>query len=264
MASLAIQSRLGWGNPDVSGFRSAHVVTISVAGVKVAVHVDVAPIFSALLIGLDALLRRAQAHLDVDDRADDWGYANRDVRGVTGSRSYHAWGLAVDVNATENVLGKRVTTFPLAATRALAADLGLRWGLDYSGRPDPMHFEFIGGVSDARRICARLAAPPLPLPPLRTFPTTELPELHMGRRIEVTVPVLDSDGRGWIRLDGVQWPDVPFGRLVSVRPRGSHPGRDRAYWPIPEFGEQDDGGKTLLSIEGGTPGGSTVFWLVVA
>jgi hypothetical protein len=84
------------------------------------------------------------------------------------------------------------------------------------------------------------------------------------KRIEVLVPALDDQGRGFIRLDGAPWPHVPFGRLVSVRPQGSNPARDHDYWPLCEFGEQDDAGKTLLTIEGGRPSGPCRFWLVVA
>lgn len=105
------------------------------------------------------------------------------------------------------------------------------------------------------------AAPPPPPPPFRVVRDWQEDPLQ---RIELVIP-LDDQGRGWRRLDGTSGtPDVPFGRLVSVRPQGSAPGRDKAYWPLVETGEQDDGGVTLLTVEGGTPGGQARVWLHVA
>ena len=81
---------------------------------------------------------------------DDWGYANRDIRGYPGHKSYHAWGLAIDLDATENVLGSSKTTFPVFKTRAIVEDLRfVTWGYEWQdSRPDPMHFE-IHGTKDA-------------------------------------------------------------------------------------------------------------------
>jgi len=36
-------------------------------------------------------------------------------------------------------------------TEAIAARWGFRWGGVYTTTPDPMHFEFLGSVSDARQ-----------------------------------------------------------------------------------------------------------------
>lgn len=94
------------------------------------------------------------------ERVDDWGFANRDIRGFPGSKSYHAWGLAIDVDATENPMGVRNTSFlHRARVRRVCALLGLRWGLDYSGRPDAMHFEFTGSRARARWLRSRLTKP---------------------------------------------------------------------------------------------------------
>jgi len=74
---------------------------------------------------------------------DDWGYAFRNVRGSTDRLSCHSSGTAIDLNATRHVLGK-VGTFPpekVPMIRALAKKYGLKWGGDYKGRADEMHFE---------------------------------------------------------------------------------------------------------------------------
>jgi hypothetical protein len=65
------------------------------------------------------------------------------VRGSTDKLSNHASGTAIDLNATKHALGK-VGTFPsekVAMIRALAKKYGLKWGGDYKGRADEMHFE---------------------------------------------------------------------------------------------------------------------------
>lgn len=81
-------------------------------------------------------------------------------------------------------------------------------------------------------------------------------------RLQMTIN-LDDMGRGWVPLDGIDGrPKVPFGDLISVRPQGSNPMRD-GYWPVPETGEQNHNGLTLLTVEGGSPGGSTTLFLVV-
>ena len=74
---------------------------------------------------------------------DDWGYAFRNVRGSSDRLSCHSSGSAIDLNATKHPLGK-VGTFPpekVPMIRALAKKYGLKWGGDYKGRADEMHFE---------------------------------------------------------------------------------------------------------------------------
>ena len=77
---------------------------------------------------------------------DDWGYAERAIRGGV-SLSNHASGTAGDVNATRWPLGSDASIYLTAAEIArinekLKEYRGcIRWGQNYSGRKDPMHFE---------------------------------------------------------------------------------------------------------------------------
>lgn len=87
---------------------------------------------------------------------DDWSYADRPVRGGS-STSNHASGTAVDANATQHPLGtspyanfsnKQISNIHGLLHRARRV---IRWGGDYSGRKDPMHFEInasAGAVAD--------------------------------------------------------------------------------------------------------------------
>jgi hypothetical protein len=101
-----------------------------------------------------------------------WGYACRAIAG-TNQPSNHSWGTAVDINAPVNPRKRPLTTNIPRPVREMWKANGFRWGGDYSlSTPDPMHFEFMGSVSDARRITARLrrflgaaSGAPRPQPP---------------------------------------------------------------------------------------------------
>lgn len=77
-----------------------------------------------------------------------YGYENRDNVNSPGTPSFHSYGLAVDINAGANpngvsaasVQGRR-GAIPMGLARSLASQLGMLWGGDFSGTPDPMHFE---------------------------------------------------------------------------------------------------------------------------
>ena len=83
---------------------------------------------------------------------DDWGYAERPIRGSSTTLSNHASGTALDLNATRHPLGVPTTrTFTDAQIRKIRARLRdfdecIRWGGDYTGRPDAMHFEINASV----------------------------------------------------------------------------------------------------------------------
>jgi hypothetical protein len=89
---------------------------------------------------------------------DDWGYAYRNVRGSTDRLSCHSSGTAIDLNATKHALGK-VGTFPaekVPMIRALAKKYGLKWGGDYKGRIDEMHFEVEIAPAKAEALITKL------------------------------------------------------------------------------------------------------------
>lgn len=92
---------------------------------------------------------------------DDWGYAERNVRG-SGDISNHASATAVDINATRHVLGAR-DTFTPAQAQEIRTILGevdnvVRWGGDYTRRADEMHFEIVGTPEEVSRVAERLRA----------------------------------------------------------------------------------------------------------
>src|SRR5215203_5292642 len=76
-----------------------------------------------------------------------WGFNCRCISG-TSTPSNHSWGLAVDINAPSNPQRHPLTTDMPDWMPYLWNDYGFRWGGDYSGTPDAMHYEFMGSVQD--------------------------------------------------------------------------------------------------------------------
>lgn len=95
---------------------------------------------------------------------DDWGYAFRPVRGFA-TLSRHAYGLAIDLNATEHPLAVDHTFTDaeekLIRRRLKRYDGCIRWGGDYSGRKDAMHFEIDRPLADCERVAKELMGTPV-------------------------------------------------------------------------------------------------------
>lgn len=163
----------GWG-PGWPTNRSSDMATIRAAksGARFTVHRDIAPIVKYLIDEVEArgyLIDHGPGDVD-----DDWSYANRPIRGRNVA-SNHSWGLAIDINAQD---------FPLGSSKRLPqwivdlfTDLHFEYGGDWSGRKDPMHFEFAGSRGQAQWIAASLGAhavegskprPPASVPPVFT------------------------------------------------------------------------------------------------
>lgn len=113
-----------------------------------------------LLLALAGEFDRTVENIDAPQEVmDDWGYAERPIRGGT-TLSNHASGTAIDLNATQHPLGTNpadnFTPAQIAAIRrALIRAQGcVRWGGDYTGRKDPMHFEIIKGETACRAALA--------------------------------------------------------------------------------------------------------------
>jgi hypothetical protein len=95
---------------------------------------------------------------------DDWGYAFRPIRGYSSDLSNHASGTADDLNATDHPLGVDHTFSPKeidAIHKRLKLYEGvIRWGGDYSGRKDSMHFEINKPMRECERVARKLLDTP--------------------------------------------------------------------------------------------------------
>lgn len=129
------------------------IVSISVPGGKLAVRKgDVAVIMQYVA---------EQFHSTVEPLKwpGNWGYAERKIRGGS-SLSNHASGTAIDLNAPKHYLGA-VGTFTSSQVRAIrkilsACEGTIRWGGDYRGRKDEMHFEINAGTAKVARVAKKL------------------------------------------------------------------------------------------------------------
>ena len=113
-------------------------------------------------------------------KAESWGWNYRAIRGAT-KLSNHASGTAVDFNAPDHWLGQ-VGTFSKAQVATINAILGelegvVRWGGNYSGRKDEMHFEINlqpkGSAANVARVAAKIKGVPVTTTP--TVPKFPLP-----------------------------------------------------------------------------------------
>lgn len=108
---------------------------------------------------LNELGRRFNSEVEAIRKDWSWGYAKRPVRGASVA-SEHSAGVAVDFNAPAHGLGLS-GTFSGAQVRAIRRilndlDGAVRWGGDYAGRKDEMHFELQGGVKKLAQVAARI------------------------------------------------------------------------------------------------------------
>jgi hypothetical protein len=113
---------------------------------------------------------------------DDWGYAERPIRGSE-TLSNHASGTAADVDATQWPLGVSETSYLTAAecakvrAKLLEYEGCIRWGGDYTGRQDPMHFEINRDYFTVARVWAKIqVSRQVNTVPLATQRAVHLPE----------------------------------------------------------------------------------------
>lgn len=122
---------------------------------------------------------------------DDWGYAERPIRGGS-DLSNHASGTAIDLNASKRPLGSdphsNYSQAQIDAIHRIIAATGnvVRWGGDYVGRKDGMHFEINDGMTmaDCQRALSTIGAPSVPaqkpVAPANSEPWLSLPDMRRG------------------------------------------------------------------------------------
>jgi hypothetical protein len=137
--------------------------------------------------------RTVDAVFRLDDILEAWNYRTRqedtgayNCRQITGGSGYslHAFGIAIDLNWQSNPYGPvLITDMPAGMVediKALRTNNGKevwRWGGDYSGNKDAMHFEVECRPSDLATGIAGFGAVPAPPP----APKPE--KRHSGRHL---------------------------------------------------------------------------------
>lgn len=140
----------GWG-PGWPNCQHGNIVTIVRSdGVRLPVHREI-KVLVALLC--DETERRGYNLVP----GWCWGFACRAIRGSS-SPSNHSWGLAVDLNAPTNPMTSPLKTDMPGWMPEMWNSYGFRWGGDYSGRRDAMHYEFLGTPGEAKQMTAKAQA----------------------------------------------------------------------------------------------------------
>jgi hypothetical protein len=135
---------------------------------------DVATVLFYVAQQLDARVEDG----DLYTAGDDWGYSFRPNTNNPSQLSCHASATAFDWNATRHSNGSKGTfsAGQVAEIRRILAEVGgvVRWGGDFTGTKDEMHFEIIGNAAQVKAVADRLrGVAPSPNP-------QGLPSLTMG------------------------------------------------------------------------------------
>ena len=168
-AAQAATSQNGWP----AGSTSA----IPVSGLSVGAATFPAGVRSGeVRIVLGYVARRFDNEVEALVSGWCWGHSYRVISGST-SLSNHASGTAIDVNAPRHPLGASGTfsSTQRSHIRSIlnACDGVVRWGGDYSGRKDEMHFEINVRPGDARlaALARRIGGGGTPTPAQITWTT---------------------------------------------------------------------------------------------
>ena len=195
-----------------------------IPGTQVRVTVRNGPAGDLLLYAASRWDTEVEDIDNVRGALDDWGYAERPIRGGT-VLSNHASGTAVDLNATKHPLGTdprdNFTDDQRAAVRRILTDCrgALRWGGDYLGRKDGMHLEVVADEQRCAQVLLRLTAlPAASWPTVRrgsTGPAVEVLQRFLGVQPVDGVfgPVTEAAVRRYQTLRGLE-PDSVVGPLT--------------------------------------------------
>ncbi|CAN7401131.1 peptidoglycan-binding protein [Knoellia sp. LjRoot47] len=146
-AARAATSQNGW--PASSSPSAIGITGLTVAGHAFPSGVRGGQVHTIL----GYVARRFHSEVEALVTPGNWGYNYRVISGST-SLSNHASGTAIDVNAPRHPLGSSGTFSATQVSRIrsiLSSCNGVvRWGGDYSGRKDEMHFEINVRPGDSR------------------------------------------------------------------------------------------------------------------
>lgn len=216
---MATPEARGWGKGYPVNRMPDMRLVVAPSGAKWYVHKDIAFIVSTAVNQIEANgYKFDHGPIDTDD---DWGYSNRPIRGSK-RPSNHSWGLAIDIDAQNYPMGQRKKKPPQWVIDTFRR-FGFTWGGQW-GRPDPMHFEFMGTPADAARIRRQLGEfpsepAPKPTPPVASAPDEdedEMKQLLVRRTSDGKVIFVNGNARFWVngadyntlRFLGVQQVDV--------------------------------------------------------
>lgn len=155
-----VPAQIGWGGQFDPEVDRSLLVPLVVDGVAFpnGVHKLVEPLFRELLRRILPLIPGGL------QSPGCWGY-NAASKSSGGGRSFHTYGLAIDVNAPSNPMnGRRADNeFRIPdEVGAIANELGFEWGGNWSSPIDWMHFDYHGSPAEAAEAVRHLNEGTLP------------------------------------------------------------------------------------------------------
>lgn len=137
-----------------------------------------------------------------------WGFAARNVKGSTTVASNHSSGTAEDLNAPAHPLAtlptKNFTAKQIAAVHKILADCDgvIRWGGDYSGRKDGMHFEINAGSAKVKALAIKIRKEREANTPTATISKTLVPGSDYHRQVLLWQKTLNERIKAGLEVDG--------------------------------------------------------------
>ncbi len=159
-----VSSYNGWTAGSGWSVKGGQLEPVIVAGEPFAPGVRKGDVAVVLRHVAEQLHRRVEP-ITKGHAADDWGYNYRLNRNAN-NLSCHSSGTAIDFNAARHPNGKSgtFTATQVREIRKILAEVNntVRWGGDFSGTKDEMHFEILGS-STAVAAAARKIRTPAPV-----------------------------------------------------------------------------------------------------
>lgn len=144
--------------------------------------------------------------IEMNKPAWSWGWAVRAVRGQTSGYSNHASGTAIDYNAPAHPLGVdgTWTMKEIDHINKLLGEMGgvVRWGQNYTGRKDGMHFEINKPRLAALRLAWKIKRGKMP-DQKPAWEPREAMAVHFGRVQEQFLIAAGAQHGEIVRLNGV-------------------------------------------------------------
>lgn len=144
----------------------------------------------------DYLCKRYNAEVEEIKVSWSWGWAFRAIRGSVSGYSNHASATAIDINAPAHPLGVRGTfsAAQIKIVNQILADLDgiLRWGENYSGRKDGMHFEVDASAAAVKKVANKIRKGQMP-DQKPTYVPNKAKAVHFGRVQEQFLIALGVD-----------------------------------------------------------------------
>lgn len=153
----------GWlASPNPADFGG--LAKLVVAGESFAPGVRAGDVHTVLQYVAEQMHARVEPVVRDDwHQADDWGYSYRPNVNNPRALSCHASGTAIDYNATRHPNGRRGTyaVGQVAEIQRILAEINgaVRWGGNFTGTRDEMHFEVVANAPALARVAERLRQP---------------------------------------------------------------------------------------------------------